>query len=204
MALIDSVWLYRSLPWLQHSTSTYYGSTSFYFTLTYSTLPYIGVLHSTIALLYSTWLLLYHCSIHDSTLLYHGCTSLYLTLHYSTSTTSLLHSAWLYIILPLLYFFPVIFSGPLGGGGFPPSPTQKKKKKIVCFLDILHIFSSHKSNFLPKTTSLEKTLLFSTGIYISLAWLYFTVLDSTILYVGSTSLHIIRDLPSYLTTLLYA
>ena len=77
MALIDSVWLYRSLPWLQHSTSTYYGSTSFYFTLTYSTLPYIGVLHST--LLYCHLLLLYFTLLDC-----YFTIALYMTLHYST------------------------------------------------------------------------------------------------------------------------
>ena len=45
------------------------------------------------------------------------------------------------------------FSGPLGGGGisllsfeFPPQTITN----FVYFLDILHIFSPHKSNFPPK------------------------------------------------------
>ena len=45
------------------------------------------------------------------------------------------------------------------GGNFPPSSFEFPPQTItnfICFLDILHIFSPHKSNFPPKTTSLEK------------------------------------------------
>ena len=63
-------------------------------------------------------------------------------------------------------------------------------------------FLFHKSNFLPKTTSLEKTLLFSTGIYISLAWLYLhcTWLYNTLCWLYFTS-HNSRStfLPYYFT-----
>ena len=70
-----------------------------YFTLLYSTLSTMALLHSTLVYISLPWLsftLLY------STLLYHGSTSLYHTLHYSI--IALLHSTLLYITLPWLYF----------------------------------------------------------------------------------------------------
>ena len=54
----------------------------------------------------------------------------------------------------------VFFSGPLRAGNSPPSfefPPQTITN-FVCFLDIFQIFSPHKINFPPKTTTLEKTL----------------------------------------------
>ena len=46
----------------------------------------------------------------------------------------------------------VFFSGPLGGEISPPNNNEFR----LFFLDILHIFSPHKSNFPPpQTTSLE-------------------------------------------------
>ena len=39
-------------------------------------------------------------------------------------------------------------------GNFPP----KTITNFVCFLDVFHIFSPHKSNFPPETTFLENTL----------------------------------------------
>ena len=58
---------------------------------------------------------------------------------------------------------PVFFQGrglkfPSLSFEFPPPQTITN---FVCFLDVLHIFSPHKSNSPPKTTSLEKTLLMS-------------------------------------------
>ena len=55
------------------------------------------------------------------------------------------------------------FSGPLVGE-IPPPPLSfefppQTVTNFVCFQNILHIFSPHKSNFPPKTTSLEKTLV---------------------------------------------
>ena len=59
-------------------------------------------------------------------------------------------------------FHTMFFSGPLGGEISPLSfefPLPRTITNFICFLDILHIFSPHKSNFPPKTTSLEKTLV---------------------------------------------
>ena len=54
---------------------------------------------------------------------------------------------------PLQIFFRAFRrGGGGGGGGFPPQTITN----FVCFLDILHIFSPHKSNLPPKTISLEK------------------------------------------------
>ena len=49
-------------------------------------------------------------------------------------------------------FFQGLWGGELD---FPP----KTITKFVCFLDVFHFFSPHKSNSPPQTTFLEKTLL---------------------------------------------
>ena len=60
---------------------------------------------------------------------------------------------------PLLCSVYSVFFRAFRGGNFPPLSFEFPPQTItnfVCFLDILRIFSPHKSNFPPKTTSLEK------------------------------------------------
>ena len=72
----------------------------------------------------------------------------------------------------------VFFSGPLGGEisplsfEFPPQTITN----FVCFLDILHIFSTHKSNFPP---SLEKTLHKQLPIEVTLRLSYYILTHNT-------------------------
>ena len=74
------------------------------------------------------------------------------------------HSFHLTTQILLIVMIDSVFFRAFRGGNFPPPPLSfeflpQTITNFVCFLDILHIFSPHKSNFPPKTTSLEKTLV---------------------------------------------
>ena len=62
------------------------------------------------------------------------------------------------------YWQSVFFFRALRGGKFPPlsfkiPPPPQTMTNFVLFFHVFHIFSPHESNFPPKTTFLEKTLL---------------------------------------------
>ena len=168
MALLHSNWLYITLPStyfpLLDSALFYFGSTSLYLTLCYSTM----------ALLHSTWV-------------YHSSTSLYLSLHYST--VALLHCTWLYIILSSLYFtlldsalfyygstslyyIGVGTRGALGARA-PPQVFNLCHAHSIC--PVLQI------EFITYCVPpIRKSFLhLCTRLYITLLWLYFTILHST-------------------------
>ena len=121
MALLQSTWLYMTLPWvyftLLHSTFLYQGPTSLalhystmallYSTSLYITLSwlYFTVLHSTLLYLVS---ILLHFTLLDSTLLYHGFILLDSTFYCTLAHDHVLDSV--YITLPWLYFTLVDFT----------------------------------------------------------------------------------------------
>ena len=106
MALLHSIWLYITQPWL-------------YYTLLHSTLLTMPLLYSTRLYFLRPWLYFLHYSYYftlfDSTLLFHGSTTLYWILHKFTIALTLLkatafyiialvHCAWHNITLPWFYF----------------------------------------------------------------------------------------------------
>ena len=95
-----------------------------------------------------------------STLLYIGSTALYVTLQ--DFIMALLHSAWLYITLPQLYF---------------------------TILDSTLLYHGSTSLYLTLHYSIM-AVLHSTCLYITVLWLHFILLDSTLLYHHSTSLYL--------------
>ena len=134
-----------------------------------------------------------------STLLYHVFTSLYVILHYSSM--ALLHSTWLYVSLPLLYFtldsiltVPWLHFTPLDTTLLYLIVLLSTKICITLFdyiilpwlyfaLDISTTFQAYHSS-----TSLCVTLHYSTtAIFHSTI----TQLDSTLLFKGSISLYLI-------------
>ena len=133
------------------------------FTLLYSTLHYPDcTLHSQ----YSTSP---YIILHYSTM---ALLLLCLTLHYSTMP--LLRSSWLYITLPSLYF-TLLDSRLLYYGS-----TSLDLTLHYSTVALLHSMWLHYSTVVQ---------LQSTWLYITLPWLYFTLLDCTLLYHGSTSVY---------------
>ena len=150
---------------LLHSTLIYDSSTSLYLNIRYSTM---AVFHSTwlyITLLCPYFILLY------STSLYHCSPFLCLTLHYST--LALLHSTWLYSTLPRLYFTLL-------------DSTLLYLRSTTFYLTLY--YGSSSFCLTQRFSSID--IPFSTWMYISLTWLYFIVLDSTLDLLHSTSLRI--------------
>jgi len=84
---------------------------------------------------------------------------------------ALLHSNWLYVILPLFYFTP-LHSTLLYHG-------STSLYFILHYNTIAVLHSSYST----------KALLQFTWLYIALPWLYFTLPDSMLLYHCSTPLH---------------
>ena len=182
MAQLHSIRLYITLPLLYFtlldSTLPYHGSALLYIIVPWLYFSLLdSIHHSTMAQLHSSWLYItlpwLFFTLHDSTELYHGTSSLYVTLQNSTMvyfslldyiqlyTMAKLHSTWLYITLPWLYF---------------------------TLLDSASIY--HCSTSLYYTLHYSTMALFhTTWLYITLPCLYFTLLYCTSLYHGSTSLY---------------
>jgi len=129
------------------------------------------------ALLRHTWLYItlpwFYFTLLDSTLLYQGYTSLYFTLHYST--LAILKSTWVYITLPWFYFTLLDSTFPVPSFNFTLLDSTLLYQGSTSLYVILHY-----------STVVH---LHSTGLYITLPWLYFTLLDSTLLYHGWISLY---------------
>ena len=132
-------------------------------------------------LLGSTWFSWLYFTLHDSTLIYHGSISLYLTLHHSAM--ALLHPAFLYITLPWLYF------------------TLHYHTVALLHSILLHLGSTSLYITLPW---LYITLLW---LYITLLWLYLTLDCSTMALLHSTCMTLHYPTLVYFTlldsTLLY-
>ena len=174
MALLHSTWLYITLPrlWL-----------TLYLTLHNSTmvlLHYWFIHNSTMALLHSTRLYFtlpgFYITLHYYTiwlyshtkLIYHDSTSLYLL--GSTSTSTLLNpgSTSLYLTLH--------------------NSTMALLHSTSLY--IISTMSLHYSTLISLIPWLYSSLVSKlTWFYITLSWLHFTLLDSTLLYHGSTSLY---------------
>ena len=127
-------------------------------------------------------------------------TWLYLTPHYCT--LALLHSTWLYLTLPWLYFnilawfyitltclyFTLVYTTLLYHSSY--------LTKHYSTLGLLTLFDStlldHGSTWLCLTLHyFTLALLHSTSfLIIFLSWFYFTLFDSTLLYSGSSSLYL--------------
>ena len=80
----------------------------------------------------------------------------------STNRLFITHSNLLLVNHHRPSFYLFLFRAFRGGNSPPPPPSfefpPQTRTNFICFLDIFHIFSPHKINFPPKTTSLEKTL----------------------------------------------
>ena len=136
----------------------------------------------------------------ESSLLYHVATSLYLIPHYSTmilllstwlNNTLLPHSTWLYIYplwfyftLPdstLLYYLIPHDSTLIHCGSTSPFLTLHHSSIPLLYSAWFYI-TYHHSPSLPLTLPYSTIALFHcTRVYITLSWLYFTLLDSTLL-----------------------
>ena len=111
-------------------------------------------------------------SLHDY-LLYISLPFLYVTLHYSTM--ALLHSTWLYITLPC--FYVNLLHSIYHGSTWLYFSLHDSNMSLACLYFTLHYYTS--------------ALLHSTSQYITLPWLYFTLLGSILLYHSITPLYFI-------------
>ena len=107
----------------------------------------------------------------------------------------LLHSSWLYIPLPWLYFTLVdcIHSPTMALLHSTSLYITLHSNMPLCHSTRIYSTLYHASTSLYlKSTLLHhgSTLLYTTGVYITLTWLYFALIDSTLLYRSSTWLYL--------------
>ena len=141
-------------------------------------------------ILHSTWLYInlleLYFTLCNSTLLYHSSTSHYWTLHYSTIV--LLHSTWLYNVLPWIYF--ALLDSTLLYHSSPLLYLNLHYSTMALNFPTLTSFLHHSSASLYLSLCYSiMALLHSTWLYIIPLWVYFTLLDSTLVCQSCTSLY---------------